>query len=363
MKNRRLKTLALSLLALAASGFALGACSSFIGSDGYQIQSATTQTAANGDTILTIVWTDETVTPLTVTIPKGTAGKDGVGIAGIDTSLSDDQTLLTLTIRYTDPLLENLVLSVPLKAGRGIHNLAISKDEAGNTVLVFEYTDGTSSEAITIPKGEDGVGIKEVTVETNEAGSTVTIHYTDPSLPDSVFTVSNGKGILSVRHDESADTDADYAILIEYTDGTFETLLLPKPQSSSWLTGIENPAASLGKDGDFYLNKVNGFVFQKVGGSWQFLLSMKGTGSSVTYTVTFDANGGSIETGNGAKSEVSKDVNYASYVDLDKIPTPTYENHVFEGWYTSKATDPNAGHFTDLTPVFKDMVLYARWSA
>jgi hypothetical protein len=35
-----------------------------------------------------------------------------------------------------------------------------------------------------------------------------------------------------------------------------------------WFAGNVNPADSIGKDGDFYLNKLSGDIFQKEGGTW-----------------------------------------------------------------------------------------------
>ena len=51
-------------------------------------------------------------------------------------------------------------------------------------------------------------------------------------------------------------------------------------------------------------------------------------------------------------------------IDLSDIPTPTYENHTFLGWYTTPTYNVNAGKLTDLTPVFKKtLTVYAWWEA
>ena len=47
---------------------------------------------------------------------------------------------------------------------------------------------------------------------------------------------------------------------------------------------------------------------------------------------------------------------------LANIPTPTYEGHSFMGWYTD-SNNVNAGQFTDLTPVFSDLKLYAKYGS
>ena len=51
-------------------------------------------------------------------------------------------------------------------------------------------------------------------------------------------------------------------------------------------------------------------------------------------------------------------------VDLSDIPTPTYADHTFLGWYTTPTYNVNAGKLTDLTPIFKKtLTVYAWWEA
>ena len=66
------------------------------------------------------------------------------------------------------------------------------------------------------------------------------------------------------------------------------------------------------------------------------------------YTVTFDASGGSVTT-TSAKTENGK---------LSTLPTPTWEDYVFLGWYTA----PTGGDLVTLERIFiSDTTLYARW--
>lgn len=66
------------------------------------------------------------------------------------------------------------------------------------------------------------------------------------------------------------------------------------------------------------------------------------------YTVTFDANEGSVSPAS-AKTENGK---------LSTLPTPTREGHVFTGWYTAK----DGGELVTTGTVFSaDTTLYARW--
>ena len=66
------------------------------------------------------------------------------------------------------------------------------------------------------------------------------------------------------------------------------------------------------------------------------------------YTVTFNPNGGTVDT-TSAKTENGK---------LSTLPTPTRENYVFLGWYTTQT----GGNLVTTETVFSsDTTLYARW--
>ena len=69
---------------------------------------------------------------------------------------------------------------------------------------------------------------------------------------------------------------------------------------------------------------------------------------SQEYTVTFDANGGSVSTA----STTTKDGK------LESLPTPTYDGYDFLGWYTQK----DGGEKVTTDTVFtKDTTIYAHW--
>lgn len=361
--RKTLVGLLVSLMGLAS----LVGCNSFFGSDGYSIKDTQVTTDdATGATTIVVTYTDDTVSPLTITIPKGTDGEDGVGIKNVTSTVNDG--VVTITISYTDTTLPNTVINVPIEQGedgKGIKEVKIDTDKtSGDTTVIFYYTDGTFSNTITIPKGKDGVGIASITSAPSADGKStvVTIKYTDSSIDPMTFSIDNPVGIESIVYSEDDSTDTEYALKITYSDGTSKVIMVPIPQSGIWLTGDSAPSDTDGSDGNFYLNKANGYVYQKISGSWVFVFSMKGTGSSVNYVVTFDANGGSITVGSQEKTSLNFVVDYGKTMELSKIPTPTYTGHTFEGWWTSAADNPNAGQFTDLTPITDDINLYARWS-
>lgn len=72
-----------------------------------------------------------------------------------------------------------------------------------------------------------------------------------------------------------------------------------------------------------------------------------------TYTITFNANGGSV-------SPTSKTVTYGS--DYGELPTPTKAGYGFEGWYDSKTGENKVSPSTTFSKT-SNQTLYARWEA
>ena len=72
-----------------------------------------------------------------------------------------------------------------------------------------------------------------------------------------------------------------------------------------------------------------------------------------TYTVTFDANGGTV-------SPTSKSVGYDA--EYGEMPTATRLGYKFDGWYTT-ASGGSSVTATDVVKIDKDQILYAHWSA
>ncbi|MBE6606255.1 MAG: CHAP domain-containing protein [Ruminococcaceae bacterium] len=70
-----------------------------------------------------------------------------------------------------------------------------------------------------------------------------------------------------------------------------------------------------------------------------------------TYTVTFNANGGSV-------SPTSKTVTYAS--QYGTLPAPTRSGYTFDGWYTSASGGTKITSSTIVT-ITSDQILYAHW--
>lgn len=347
-------------------------CSAFFGADSLTITSTSVDTDAEGNTVITVNFAEEGKEPLTFTIPKAIDGEDGVGIANVSSVLSDDKTLVTITITYTDVNKAPSVITVPVyrgEDGKEITNIISDFDAEGNTTIVFEYSDGTKSDTLTINKGNDGKGIKNITINTLENGNyELIINYTDGTSEKPMY-VNSGVGITSVVYDEEKSDETRYCLIVNYTDGTSSELYLPKQKTTKWISGNAIPSDDIGNDGDFYVIESSGAVYTKTGNSWRYLFSIKGIGSDLTYTVSFNLNGGRWTNGNLTNPEESateiRTINrltYGSFIDLDQSYLECYnENFEFKGWWSDAVITPNSGHFTNLTPVTSDITLFAIW--
>ena len=110
MKNK-FKLLALFGLSLLTTSVV--SCSSFFGDDGYVIASHSVSVdPTTGNTLLTIVFSSEEVEPLTISIPKGISGDDGVGIKKVTPVYEENR--VVITIEYTDDSIEDTILSIPV---------------------------------------------------------------------------------------------------------------------------------------------------------------------------------------------------------------------------------------------------------
>lgn len=371
MKNRLFKRMMLIVAALTLSS-PLTSCAFFDTGSGTQIKDViTTYDDSTGNTIVTITFTSDDTSPVSFSIPRGISGKDGASIKDVKSRISDDGNSIELTISYTDSSVQNTVISVPVLQGRGVKEVLVDKDEDGNPTIQFVYNDDTKSSVITIPSGKDGNGIEsfEVSDPDSTGRMTIVITFTDgTSQSFEVKNGTNGISVMNITYNEEKSDSTHYVLTITYSDGYTEDVTLDRPRSNHWYTGTTEPekdatASSQAVEGDFYLNRVNGYVYQKENnGNWTFLFGMKADSSSeekVYHTVFFDPGLGKI---NGNSTILMSSILEGKTMDLSAIPTPTYDDHTFLGWYTD-LENVNAGKFTDLTPVLSDLKLYAKYEA
>lgn len=230
--------------------------------------------------------------------------------------------------------------------------------------------DGSSSSSVDASalKGEDGRGIVSIELTSSDGNvDTYTITYTDGTT--STFTVTNGEdGEQGIQ----GEAGADGADGIDGQDGT------------SMRTGTGAPSDSLGNDGDSYIDTSTWDYYVKSDGVWNKVGNIKGekgdtgeTGAAgqngadgangtdgsdgndaphygETFTVTYDANGGTLPEG-------YSETNTVGWGDTLNLPTPTYYGHVFGGWFTFGDVN-SSKQFYSTDAVFSDLDLYAKWT-
>lgn len=130
---------------------------------------------------------------------------------------------------------------------------------------------------------------------------------------------------------------------------------------SSVLTGSGTPNYDLGSNGDSYINLLTWDYYVKENDTWTLKGNIKGeTGHDsdlygVTYIVTFDVQDGIMPEGYETTVEVE------AFHSISDLPTPTKTDYRFIGWYNGLSL--NDGQFTTLTPVTRDMTVYARYES
>lgn len=351
----------------------ISSCASFFGGDdGFVIEKYDTSTDDDGNILLTFYLTNKELNPIKITIPKGISGDDGVGIESITPNLNQDTGIMELTIKYTDASKNPTVIQIPVIKGEDgtSVNVTCEQDEAGGDLTItFEYSDGTIEGPFTIKKGEDGRGIERIDYkesETVENAFDVFIYYTDGEVVGPL-TIKNGKDGAKLVSIDGIESDDKYVFSLLFDDGSVFEVPFTKPKSNEWLNGTGRPSNSLGDNGDFYFDTSNGYIYRKTSDYWQFIFSMSESSEQEIYEVTFNLNGGQwryvdSENPSQAKENITINVNEGDYINLNSNQFQVIKDgYEFKGWWTDSILTPNSGHFTNLTPVFSDLVLYAQW--
>ena len=361
---RRLSLFFLSFLFL----FPLTSCGSFFEDGGMQIADIVTKTDEEGNTTITISFTDDYYDPVEFTIPapedgqEGPQGPVGNGIEKIE-KVKDPETGKTyLVITFTDETMEPA--RIELADAVSIEEILTSFDnETGTTTITITLTDGTKKEFV-LQNGKDGVGIADIESTTDEDGNTtITITYTDESKDPTIITIpyikgndgEDGRGIASIT---TQSANGKYYIYITYTDDpdqeNIEVLEFPMPESTKWFSGNGAPGFDISvqaKQGDFYYDLTNFAIYLYNGFTWDLIANLKN--ETIPCTIEFDAttNGGILDGSYLSRVTCLK----GESLDISQIPTASKEGATFIGWYTSAQgpKDPRAGKFTDLTPVTK----------
>lgn len=364
------KALILGMIPLSISF--LSSCSFFnTGEKGYLIKSIEAEECDDGSTKVTITYDDEEQEPIIFYVPKGEKGDDGEngetgnGIAAITNKGTDESGSKTIMeITYTDTTMEPTLFEV--LNGVSIASIESVVDEEKDIVRVtVTFTDGTSK-PFELHKGKDGkdgnsiIYIEQIVNDDKSVdivlyfsdGNSRTIKISAPEKGDA------GRGIASMIAGETGDK---YIIAINYTDGTSETLEFTRPADpATWLNGQGAPVNSLGKNGDFYFDTYGKNIYSKSNGRWILIHSF--SDNDIEYEIRFNIND-SVDYPASMSAEPAYFIDRGSYFAASgySIPIPTRAGYEFAGWYTTKNPGPTNGAFTDLTPVFSDLTLYAKW--
>lgn len=144
-----------------------------------------------------------------------------------------------------------------------------------------------------------------------------------------------------------------------------------------WHHGYDRPDSNsfsaVTFDGDFYYSLTYNEIYMKKNGIWELLVSLK-SDEEINCEITFKPEGGVLSTDENAYPSANgipmfntdgsvtvKVKKGQCYPSSNSIPVPVREGYVFRGWYKTKDTSPINGAFTDMVPVYENVVLYALW--
>lgn len=367
------KTLMMALMFLMV--FVLTGCGSFFGEDEtLLIEKIEYQHLEDeGVTRVTVTYLNEDKRPDVFDIPdgiqgaEGPIGKDGNGIKTIEYKYSADGFTTQIKVLYTDDELEPTVFEIP--NGRSVSGVRSETDRAtGNTLMYVQYSDGTEEkEPIIIRKGVDGNSIIGYNTEVKEDKSVV-ITFQCSQSDDVVINIpAPEKGDQGVGIDSmiSSESETEYFIFVKLTDGTEQKLNFSKPtQPSTWLTGVDVPRNNEGKVGDYYFDSTHSSIYYKSIDGWDIVVDLNGTVEMFNITFNLNDNDGGPKAYMPQNAFYNYKLQYGQCIGTSVykvVPIPTRVGYTFKGWYLTPVVSPVNGTFTDLTPVFCDMELYACW--
>ena len=171
---------------------------------------------------------------------------------------------------------------------------------------------------------------KYATNLTSEAGGTVTLYAQWSPKSITVYYRENGGSTVSPSS-KSVTYDEKY--------GTLPTTTRTGYTFAGWYTAADGG------------EKVTADTVVKADSSYVYLYAHW---TANTYTVAFDANGGSCAT---ASKTVTYDAKYG------ELPTPTRQHYVFDGWYSTDAATGGTKYTADQTVrITGNLTVYARWT-
>lgn len=308
----------------------------------------------NGDLIASITYfgSDEAVEHI---IPKGLDGKDGVSVS-IEYKREKESYRTKVTMTLSDGTQQ--VFYVP----DGVRIVDVETTEfEGEKAIILHYSDDSQSDAIALPRGEKGNGIdpEKSKFEQQEDGSiNVSLYYTDSETPVE-FTIPTGKTGNGIEQITPIEENGAFALEIVYTSGDIKTVSFTRPVF--WYQGYGAPTLAQNSEtvqnavsGDYYFDYFESKIYQYMGNNfWNIVVDF--AQNENVFTVNFIPNADDVNPYETQRSNVK----YGS--TLVGIPQPTRSGYIFKGWSTSPVETAVSGRFTELTPVFSNLDLYAIW--
>lgn len=348
----------------------LSSCGGFAGDDSLIISSINYVLLDDGRTMVTITYEDETIDPAIFYLPKGS---DGNGIKEVFHQTSSDGKNTIVEIYFTDENMDKYTFNIP--RGVSVSGITTKKDSDGNTILTVNYDDGNTSDPILIPKGEKGetgTTISNYSYVQNEDGSQdIKFIYSDGSTypihipaPQKGEKGDNGVGITAITGFENGDY---YYVVFTMTEGEPQVVSFSRPKDSNqWYSGSGAPSNTLGVVGDYYFDLSYNTIYikQAIENSndeyWTLVVDFDD--NNQRYTVKFDLND-TEGTAYLSSNRIEYSINRGEYFTSSgyDMPFATKPGYKFLGWCTKREQTPTTGIFTDLTPVFSDLILYALW--
>lgn len=325
-----------------------------------QIASIESELMYDGSTKIIITYTDEGMDPAEFYIPRGEDGLVGAignGIKEFTCEHDEANRKTNVLITFTDEEIPPVKFEVP--DGLSIVGIKDAIDpESKQRYIELQYSDGSLSNAIYLPSGVDGVSVDDIQVNVHD-DKTATMYIklsdgTEKFIP--IPAPEEGVGIKNMTGTESGEY---YYIDIEYTNGDVGQIQFER--NAKWYSGAYLPQDSFGVNGDFFFDTEHDKIYVKTDGTWE--------GNVVVdfqiekYRIIFDLNDDN-DASMPTDTSIFR-VERGSYFSADgngDIPIPTRDGYIFKGWYTKKVVNPaTMSPFTDFTPVFSNLTLYAIW--
>ena len=335
---------------------------------GTGIKSIVQEVDEKGDYYIVITYDDKSMKPVSIPLPKGEDGEDGIGIDRIEYNTDEDTHITTIKIFFEHDAYDPVEFTI--SPGRVIDgtNLVPEIDEetgepTGNKILTFIYRTGDvyeESDPILIEKGDTGNGIESITSE-DGADNKIIVTVIMTNGDESKFEVPAGNGIdyINVQQEDSEDgMTSEYVLYIHYTNGNVERV--PFPRAATWESVNEKPQNSHGYDGDFAFDTENDIIYQKQNGQWVPIVEFDTGAQECTITLNKNASDARFATVQDSYPIV---VNKGQtlYQVHKLLPTPIRDGYTFGGWCPYSEYTVNHGIFDELTVVTCDITLYAYW--